>query len=254
MTMPDPTESSMRYNPLVPTASSASVNNVVKHDLESVVKPASNDFKNNHGNSMNSHRRTRSRSAPIAVDFPFFTEGNAQGLPNYMYTQHVSQNNSAPNYKFVQQPVITPSGYEYGEPLYTPTTSTTSNYQDPWYSTSYANTPLLGTENPQLESPMVPGLAHFDSPLNLTTIDAYRDFPSLASFPQPSLRTNPTQSLPELPRLDSVPEVPMTDPYSDVRLSQSIEAPPMEPMSVDFTQLASAAPCTHEENSLYMEH
>lgn len=114
----------------------------------------------------NMHRRTRSRSAPIAVDFSqMVSHNNVGGMPGYSFGQQSLRVD--PNYHYnpgAQSNSSSATPYEFTEPLPpTPISAMDPNYhQDPWYSASYAGTPLLDGPQSALASPMVPNTSQFD--------------------------------------------------------------------------------------------
>lgn len=197
------------------------------------------------------HRRTRSRSAPIAVDFSqFMQHHNVGGMPGYSFGQQSSRN--GPNIHHHVDTHVQGQGIanqsDYADTMYTPTTVATPNYQDPWYATSYANTPLLDTEQSQLGSPMMPGSAQFEIGSNGLSNDGFGNtFPITSQMQLNNLSTasliTPTQSMPDLTHLESVPELlihPQGYNMSNTSLPGHLLAQPLDISQMDFTDMPPA--------------
>lgn len=161
------------------------------------------------------HRRTRSRSAPIAVDFTHYvSQNNFGGMPGYHFGQQSLRID--PQYRFggdVQSIATTTPVYEYNESQYTPTSVATPSYQDSWYAPSYTNTPLLDAERSQLGSPLLPGTGPMDLSIGTLPSEGFGgSYPVMTQVQTSSVPamhlTNPSQSMPDLARLDTVPEIP----------------------------------------------
>lgn len=165
--------------------------------------------------SARTHRRTRSRSAPIAVDFSNFmhqSQTHTGQISPYSYRESNSRPTSAHLYNLqLQEAAMSIPSYDYNESLYTPTTSTSQNYNDTWYTPSYANTPLLESEHSQLASPLIPtGFEQSSMMPGDLYHNPFQMMPNGAAAPMMQMGA-PSQSMPNLAQLDTVPEVTMTD-------------------------------------------
>lgn len=206
---------------------------------------------NSNMSSRGSHRRTRSRSAPMTVDFSqIVNQSNVGGMPGYSFGRQSIRID--PNYR--PNTDLTPSSsttgaYDYGDSLYTPTASGTPNYQEPWYMPSYANTPLLDAERSQLGSPMIPAPAQFDLSAGTLPPESFSaGYPLLAqgvgAATMPHL-VNANHSMPELPRLDRVAEIPATgqSQFSSLQnLAQNQLSAALDPSQMDFSDMPPAQP------------
>lgn len=194
------------------------------------------------------HRRTRSRSAPIAVDFSqFMQHNNVGGMPGYSFGQQSSRVD--PSYRpQLDTRVPSTNHLDYAESLYTPTTVATPNYQDPWYAASYANTPLLDTEHSQLGSPMIPGTAQFELGQNGLSNDGFGNTFPIASHLQLGNMSNaslitPTQSMPDLTQLESVPELlihPQGYGMPNNPMQGNLLSEPLDISQMDFANMPPA--------------
>lgn len=175
------------------------------------------------------HRRTRSRSAPIAIDFSHFGhQSYIDGLTGYSFRDQSSRVEPQ-HYNLQLQNIPMPNAYEYSDSLYTPTTVATPTYQDSWYNPSYATTPLLDSERSHLGSPLVPGVSQLDLSGTLPNEGYCGTYPLMSAALNNAIvhPGNPSQSMPDLTHLDPVPELPINNEQSQQHL-------PVEQLSMDM--------------------
>lgn len=184
-------------------------------------------------NPRNMHRRTRSRSAPIAVDFSQMIghghHGNVSGLPGYSFGQQSLRIDPNYHYNLNAQSTASSTPFDYADSvIHTPTTAATPNFgQDQWYSASYANTPLMEGQQSTLASPLVQQPSQFD----LTTAALQPAYPNgFMTMQQTNGHMLPNHSLPDLQH--SAAHMPF-DAMQDPQLGGPLTYTNAAPLSID---------------------